>query len=349
MIDIILNNLIPFIVILTILVFVHELGHYLIARKNGVKVEVFSIGFGKELFGFTDKNETRWKFSLIPLGGYVKMHGDLDEASTKKNDSSEIVADQSFHEKTIYQRSMILVAGPVANFIFSFVLLIFINIYYGISIDKPQISYVEKDMPAYNSGLKEGDLILEIDGNKIEKFSQIKRLIKNKNNQSIKLLFSRDGKVSEVKVNVINNIIGIRGKIENKKLNFIESFNKSLLQIFNFTKLTLVGVYEIITGNRGTDELGGPIRIAELSGDFWSEGLHSTLWFMMIISLNLGLINLFPIPMLDGGHLLLNFIEFINGEPLKRKYLEIAHTFGFFILISLMIFATYNDILRFFK
>jgi len=349
MIDIILNNLVPFIVILTILVFVHELGHYLIARKNGVKVEVFSIGFGKELFGFTDKNETRWKFSLIPLGGYVKMHGDLDEASTKKNDSSEIVADQSFHEKTIYQRSMILVAGPVANFIFSFVLLIFINIYYGISIDKPQISYVEKDMPAYNSGLKEGDLILEIDGNKIEKFSQIKRLIKNKNNQSIKLLFSRDGKVSEVKVNVINNIIGIRGKIENKKLNFIESFNKSLFQIFNFTKLTLVGVYEIITGNRGTDELGGPIRIAELSGDFWSEGLHSTLWFMMIISLNLGLINLFPIPMLDGGHLLLNFIEFINGEPLKRKYLEIAHTFGFFILISLMIFATYNDILRFFK
>ena len=218
---------------------------------------------------------------------------------------------------------MILVAGPAANFIFSFVLLIFINIFYGISIDKPEISYVEKDMPAFNAGLKEGDLILEIDGNKIEKFSQIKRLIKNKNNQSINLLFSRDGIVSEVKVNVINNIIGIRGKIENKKLNFIESFNESLLQIYNFTKLTLVGVYEIITGNRGTDELGGPIRIAELSGDFWSKGLHSTLWFMMIISLNLGLINLFPIPMLDGGHLLLNFIEFINGGPLKKNTLKL--------------------------
>ena len=204
---------------------------YLIARKNGVKVEVFSIGFGKELFGFTDKNETRWKFSLIPLGGYVKMHGDLDEASTKQDDSSKIIPGQSFHEKTIYQRSMILVAGPAANFIFSFVLLIFINIFYGTSIDKPEISYVEKDMPAYNSGLKEGDLIIEIDGNKIEKFSQIKKFIENKNNQSINLLFSRDGKVSEVRVNVINNIIGIRGKIENKKLNFIESFNESLLQI----------------------------------------------------------------------------------------------------------------------
>ena len=349
MIDIILNNLIPFIIILTILVFIHELGHYLIARKNGVKVEVFSIGFGKELFGFTDKNQTRWKFSLIPLGGYVKMHGDLDEASTKKNESSEIIAEQSFHEKTVYQRSMILVAGPAANFIFSFILLIFINIFYGISIDRPVISYVEKDKPAYNSGLKKDDLILEIDGNKIEKFSQIKKLIKAKNNNSINLLFSRDGKVSEVKVNVVNNIIGIRGKVENKKLNFVESFKESSIQIYNFTKLTLVGVYEIITGSRGTDELGGPIRIAELSGDFWSQGLHSTLWFMMIISLNLGLINLFPIPMLDGGHLLLNFIEFLNGGPLKRKYLEIAHTFGFFILISLMIFATYNDILRFFK
>ena len=227
--------------------------------------------------------------------------------------------------------------------------LILYNIFYGISIDKPEISYVEKDMPAYNSGLKEGDLIIEIDGNKIEKFSQIKRLIENKNNQSINLLFSRDGKVSEANVKVINNIIGIRGKIENKKLNLLDSFNESLLQIYNFTKLTLVGVYEIITGNRGADELGGPIRIAELSGDFWSKGLHSTLWFMMIISLNLGLINLFPIPMLDGGHLLLNFIEFINGGPLKRKYLEISHTFGFLILVSLMIFATYNDILRFFK
>ena len=116
-----------------------------------------------------------------------------------------------------------------------------------------------------------------------------------------------------------------------------------------FTQATLVGVYEILTGSRGTDELGGPIRIAELSADFWSKGLHSTLWFMMIISLNLGLINLFPIPMLDGGHLLLNFVEFINGAPLKRKYLELAHTFGFVVLISLMVFATYNDIARFFE
>ena len=204
-------------------------------------------------------------------------------------------------------------------------------------------------MSAFNSGLKEGDLILEIDGNKIDKFSQIKKFINAKNNESVNILFSRDGKVSEVKVNVINNLIGIKGKIENKKLNFAESFKESFVQIYNFTKLTLVGVYEMITGNRGTDELGGPIRIAELSGDFWSKGLHSTLWFMMIISLNLGLINLFPIPMLDGGHLLLNFIEFINGGPLKKKYLEVAHTLGFFILISLMIFATYNDILRFFK
>ncbi len=349
MIEILFNNILPFLIILTILVFVHELGHYVVARKNGVKVEVFSIGFGKELFGFTDKNRTRWKFSLIPLGGYVKMHGDFDEASTKKDESSDIIPEQSFHDKTISQRSMILFAGPAANFIFSFFLLIFININFGISIDKPIISYVEENKPAYTAGLKSGDIILEIDGNKIEKFSEIKRFIKMKNNNSINLSYIRNGKVYDVDVKVVDNLIGVRGTIENKKLNVIDSFKESFFQLFFFTKATLVGVYEIITGTRGTDELGGPIRIAELSGDFWSKGLHSTLWFMMIISLNLGLINLFPIPMLDGGHLLLNLIEFINGKPLKKKYLEIAHTFGFFVLISLMIFVTYNDILRSFK
>ena len=131
-------------------------------------------------------------------------------------------------------------------------------------------------------------------------------------------------------------------------MTFTDSIIKSSEQLISFLKLTIVGVYEIITGTRGTDELGGPIRIAELSGDFWQKGIESTLWFMMIISLNLGLINLFPIPMLDGGHLLLNLVEFVNGKPLSQKYLELAHTFGFFILISLMIFATYNDISRFF-
>ncbi len=349
MIDILINNILPFMVILTILVFVHELGHYIAAKKNGVKVEVFSVGFGKELIGYTDKYDTRWKFSLIPLGGYVKMHGDLDEASTKKKDMKDINVNESFHEKSISQRSIILFAGPAANFIFSFILLVFINIFFGISTDKPIISYVEVDKPAYASGLKTGDIILEIDDNKIEKFSEIKKFISKKNNQSISLIFSRDGKVNQVNVDVIDNIIGIRGTIENKRLNVIESCRESILQLAYFTKATLVGVFEIISGSRGTDELGGPIRIAELSGDFWSKGLHSTLWFMMIISLNLGLINLFPIPMLDGGHLLLNFFEFINKGPLKRKYLELAHTFGFVVLISLMVFATYNDIARFFE
>ncbi len=349
MIDIILNNILPFIFILTILVFVHELGHYLIAIKNGVKVEVFSIGFGKELFGFTDKSGTRWKFSLVPLGGYVKMHGDLDEASSKKNDSSQINPEESFHEKSITQRSMILFAGPAANFIFSFVILVFINIYYGISLDKPVISEVEVGNSADQSGLRAGDTIVEIDGNKIAKFSELKKFIEKKNNNSVIITFSRNNKINEVSVKVIEKKIGIRGTIENKKLKLFESISESSLQLIYFTKVTLIGVFEIITGNRGTEDLGGPIRIAELSGDFWSKGLQSTLWFMMIISLNLGLINLFPIPMLDGGHLLLNFFEFINRGPLNKKYLEIAHTFGFFILISLMIFATYNDILRFFK
>ena len=349
MIEIFINNVLPFVIILTILVFVHELGHYLAAVKNGVEVEVFSIGFGKELFGYTDKSGTRWKFSLIPLGGYVKMHGDLDESSSKKSDDKNVNKERSFHEKSIGQRSFILFAGPAANFLFSYVILVFINIFFGLPLNKPIISHVEKNQPAQASGLLPNDIILEVDGNKIKKFSELKKFIEVKDNSSVNIIFSREGKVRDVNVNVVDKKIGIRGTIENKKLGFFGSCRESISQLFYFAKVTLVGVYEIITGSRSTDELGGPIRIAELSGDFWSKGIYSTLWFMMIISLNLGLINLFPIPMLDGGHLLLNFIEFVNRGPLNKKYLEFAHTFGFIVLISLMIFATYNDISRFFE
>ena len=347
MFEILINNIIPFVVILTVLVFVHELGHYSIARYNGVKVEVFSIGFGKELFGFTDNSGTRWKFSLVPLGGYVKMHGDLDEASSKKN-TKNINPDESFHEKTLNQRSWILFAGPAANFIFSFIVLIFINTYFGYSENIPRISFVDKEKSAFKVGLREGDTIIEVNKQKINNFSDLQKVISSNNNRLIEINFIRGDKVKSVSVKVEKNIIGIRGTLVKKKLSFISSITKSSEQIVNFLKLTITGVYEIITGTRGADELGGPIRIAELSGDFWQKGIESTLWFMMIISLNLGLINLFPIPMLDGGHLLLNLVEFVNGKPLNQKYLELAHTFGFFILISLMIFATYNDISRFF-
>ena len=277
------------------------------------------------------------------------MHGDLDEASTKKDQKKNIVKEKSFHEKSILQRSFILFAGPFANFLFSYILLIFINIFFGVSIDKPIISQVEPNQPAFESGLAPNDIILEVDGNKVEKFSELKKFIEIKNNDSVNIVFSRNGKIKDVNVKVVEKKIGIRGTIENKKLNIFTSCKESMFQLIYFAKATLIGVYEIITGSRGTDELGGPIRIAELSADFWQQGLHSTLWFMMIISLNLGLINLFPIPMLDGGHLLLNFVEFLNRGPLNTKYLEIAHTFGFIILISLMIFATYNDIARFFE
>ena len=347
MIEVIVNNILPFIVILTILVFVHELGHYSIARLNGVKVEVFSIGFGKELFGFNDKSGTRWKFSLVPLGGYVKMHGDEDEASTKKQ-TKNIDPNQSFHEKTLNQRSWILIAGPAANFLFSFLLLIFINNHYGFTENTTQISYIDESKSAYQAGLRKDDIIIEINNTKITNFGDLQRIISSNNSTNLEISFLRNNNVLTKSVKVVDNIIGIRGTTTTKKLNLIDSSNVAFFQIVNFTKMTLIGVFEIITGSRGAEDLGGPIRIAELSGDFWEKGIQSTLWFMMIISLNLGLINLFPIPMLDGGHLLLNFVEFINGKPLKQKYLELAHTFGFFILISLMLFATYNDISRFF-
>ncbi|PPR43361.1 MAG: Metalloprotease MmpA [Alphaproteobacteria bacterium MarineAlpha8_Bin1] len=343
-----INNILPFLVILTVLVFVHELGHYLIARLNGVKVEVFSIGFGKELFGFDDNLGTRWKFSLIPLGGYVKMHGDLDAASTKISDDDSINPKESFYNKSVSQRSWILFAGPAANFIFSFLILVFINIFYGFSENKPVISEIEPNKPAYLAGLKVGDLILEVNKSKVNDLISLKNIISKNNNKQVEIILSRNDKIQIFNVLVEDNRIGIKGTVEVKKLNFIDSVYKSSYQIYYFIKITLIGIYEIFSGTRGTDDLGGPIRIAELSADFWSQGIQSTLWFMMIISLNLGLINLFPIPMLDGGHLVLNLIEFVKGSPLNKKSLEIVHSIGFAILVSLMIFATYNDISRFF-
>jgi regulator of sigma E protease len=346
MLDVIFNSIIPFVIILTILVFVHELGHYLAAIKNNVKVEVFSIGFGKELFGFTDNSGTRWKFSLLPLGGYVKMHGDADEASAKKSEEN-IDPKKSFHNKSIRQRSIILFAGPAANFIFSIILLVFINCFYGFTSTTPIISEIEKNMPADLSGLKVGDTILKINEKKIFDFSQLRSMIYS--NKNIKVTFSRNDKIMVTNIKTLGGKIGIKGTLETRKLNIVSSCITSVQQFYNFIKMTLIGIYEMITGQRGAEDLGGPIRIAELSGDFWSKGIQSTLWFMMIISLNLGLINLFPIPMLDGGHLLLNLIEFVKGSPLNKKSLELLHMVGLVLLLSLMVFATYNDVLRIMK
>ena len=346
-----LNTIFPFLVILTILVFVHELGHYLLAIYNGVKVEVFSIGFGKELFGFDDKKGTRWKFSLIPLGGYVKMHGDADEASSQQvegNEKLKIDEDLSFHTKSVGARSAILFAGPLANFLFSFILLVFINSWFGYSINKPIISELIPNKPAEISGLEVGDTILIVNNSKIETFEDIKENIKDLNGEVIEFVVDRNDKQLNFKVKVENGLVGIRGSESfKKKLSFTQSIIKSYEQIFYFTKATLVGIYEIFKGDRSSDELGGPIRIAELSSDFWEKGVYSTLWFMVLISLNLGLINLFPIPLLDGGHLLFNAIEVIKGSPVDKKFMHLFNSFGFFVLISLMLFATYNDISRF--
>jgi|TARA_B100000287_G_scaffold99074_1_gene91126 regulator of sigma E protease len=346
MFDIILNSVIPFLIILTILVFVHELGHYLAAIFNGVKVDVFSIGFGKELFGFTDNSGTRWKFSLLPLGGYVKMHGDEDPSSSKKNESIDD-DERSFHNKSIAQRSVILFSGPAANFLFSIFLLIFINCFYGYNSTKPIISDIELNSPAEKANLQVNDTILKINEVEILDFNSLQGVISK--NKPLNITFSRNDKIQEVLIIPENGKIGIRGTVITQKLSIFDSCIVSIKQFYNFIKMTLIGIYEMIAGKRGADDLGGPIRIAELSGDFWSKGVQSTLWFMMIISLNLGLINLFPIPMLDGGHLLLNFIEFVKGSPLNKKSLEMIHMLGLILLLSLMIFATYNDVIRIIK
>jgi len=227
--------------------------------------------------------------------------------------------------------------------------LVFLNIFYGYSENKPIISQLEKGQSAEVSGLKVGDIILEVNNTTITDLISLKDIISKNNNKNVLVTYSRNDLIYSIDVLVENKRIGIRGTIEKRKLNFFNSCLISGKQIFYFVKITLIGIYEMITGSRGAEDLGGPIRIAQLAGEFWSQGIQQTLWFMMIISLNLGLINLFPVPMLDGGHLMLNFIEFLKGEPLNNKVLEVIHTIGFAILISLILFTFYNDSARYFQ
>ena len=276
------------------------------------------------------------------------MHGDADEASTKLQ-KNNVNQNFSFYHKTLLQRSLILFAGPAANFFFSFFVLIFIYIFYGYMDNKPLISEIEKGGEAEIAGLKVGDLIVEANEKLVPDLISLREIITKHDHSEIKLTINRNNKLSDFVVGIKNNKIGIKGTVENKKLSFLNSCSKSIEQIYYFIKITLFGIFEMFTGSRGTEDLGGPIRIAELAAEFWSKGLQDTLWLMMIISLNLGLINLFPIPMLDGGHLMFNLFEFLNGKPLNEKVLEIFHTIGFVLLLSLMFYATYNDISRFFE
>jgi regulator of sigma E protease len=350
-----------FLVVLTVLVFVHELGHYLIARRNGVRVEVFSIGFGPELFGWNDRAGTRWKISALPLGGYVKMFGDSDGSSVlPAADVAEMTEAErkvSFFYKPLGQRAAIVGAGPLANFAFAIVVMSVLFATYGQPYMPPEIGKILPGSAAERAGMKVGDVVTSIDGNPIARFDDIRRLVELDPGAPMAIVVSRDG--GPVSLSVTPSAVddgngrqigqlGVHGGTTVKYIRrspagaVFHAFSET----WNLSTSTLGAMWQMVTRKRSADELGGPLRIAQLSGQVAQIGAGALLSFMAMLSVNLGLINLFPVPVLDGGHLLFYAAEAIRGKPLGQKAHEYGFRIGMALVLTLMVFATWNDLVH---
>jgi regulator of sigma E protease len=356
MIATIFQYLIPFLLVLSVVVFVHEFGHYYIARRNGVRIEVFSIGFGPELFGRNDRHGTRWKFCAIPLGGYVKMLGDADAASATIDPRHARDAD-SFPAKSVWQRMAIVVAGPMANFVFAIVALAILFATAGRPFTPAEVGTVQPDSPAAIAGLAVGDRITAVDGTPVASFEELQALVRDNAGQPLQFMLVRDGETTEVTVTPAASeiedrfgnrhqvgLIGVsRAGVEYRRSNPFLAVFEATAETGRMIGGTLQALGQMIVGSRGTQELGGPLRIAQMSGQIAQDGCVPALWFTAVLSINLGLINLFPIPMLDGGHLAMYGIEAARGRPLNERSQEIAFRIGLAMVLSLMVFATWND------
>jgi regulator of sigma E protease len=358
-----LSYIVPFLVVLTVLVFVHELGHYLVARMNGVRIEVFSIGFGPELFGWFDRAGTRWKLSAIPLGGYVKMFGDADPMSMPGERVPAMTAAErevSFHHKSLMQRTAVVAAGPLANFVFSLVVLSLLFATVGQPFTPADVGQVQPGSAAEAAGIKAGDVIAAIDGENIARFEDVQREVRLNTGTAMHMVLRRDG--APIAITVTPRVtkltdrfgnehkLGLLG-IERSGVNYVRRDPASALwqasvETSNLVTGTLQAVWQMAIGMRNTDELGGPVRIAQMSSEVWQGGVVALLWFMAVLSVNLGLINLFPIPVLDGGHLLFYAAEAIRGRPLGHRAQEYGFRVGLALVLTLMVFATWNDLVH---
>ena len=362
-----LNSILPFIVLILVVVFIHEYGHYYYAKKYGVMVTDFSIGFGKELFGWNDKLGTRWKICWIPLGGYVKFFGDRNVFS--QSDQEELIKKYSEEErkklfilKPLYQRSLIVAAGPIANFILAVVIFLFIYMFIGKDFTPAVINEVQKDSPAEVAGLMKNDVILEIDGTEVKSILDVSKLITMSTSDFIDFKVSRYDQdiLLKVKPNIVETednlgnkinkrMIGImlgpyNNKINHVKLGPAKALYYSLNEVYFVSISSLKYLGSILTGSGDSSQLGGPIRIAKITGQVAEFGIVPFLSIMAYISISLGLINLFPIPLLDGGHLMFYGFEKILGRPLSQKTQEGFFRIGMFLLLFIMFFATYNDL-----
>jgi len=362
-----LTYIIPFIVLILVVVFIHEYGHYYFAKKYGVGVTDFSIGFGKEIFGWNDKSGTRWKICWIPLGGYVKFFGDRNVFS--QADQEKIIKkynkedrDKLFVLKPLYQRVLIVFGGPLANFLLALVIFFSIYTFVGKDFTPAVINEVQKDSPAMEGGLKENDIILEIDGNTVKSIMDVSKYITmstadiidfkvKRSYEEIILKIKPDMVLSEDNLgNKINKrMVGIKLGAYNNEINHVklgpaQAIYHAAGEVYYVSISSLKYIGGMIVGKADTSQLGGPIRIAKISGQVAEFGILALISMMAYISISLGLVNLFPIPLLDGGHLMFYGFEKILGRPLSQKTQEGFFRIGMFLLISLMFFTTFNDL-----
>lgn len=357
-VDWLLHNFLPFIVLITVLVFVHEWGHFWVARRSGVRVTQFAIGFGPELFGWTDRQHTRWRFCLIPLGGYIKMLGDGDVSSTTQVEVDASEKHLTLDSKPPLQRIAVAAAGPLANFLFAWVVLVGLMYLKGAPVLEPVLGGVQEGSVAAKHDLRAGDRLTHIGDQEIKTFQDMRNAMSQYIGKDMPLTLQRDGKTETKTVQLYTINPTTHEQTPQKKLgvmspqptyikhSFFSSIPLALTTIGDLCMDMLRGIGMMISGGRSA-EMGGLLTIGDMAAQSVQNGLTSISWFLVVLSVNLGLLNLFPIPVLDGGHILLNTLELIRKKPLNEKAQGIIFKMGFVLLVSIMVYANWSDLTRY--
>ncbi len=361
-----LSYVIPFLAVLTIIVFVHEMGHYLVARWNGIAIQTFSIGFGPELFGFYDKRGTRWRLSAIPLGGYVRFVGDMNASSLPDEDfiakAGPDLAPQLFVNKNVWRRIAVVAAGPIANIIFTFLILYALLLGYGRYTLPPVIDGVTPESVAAQAGLAAGDRVISVDGYEVRGFEDFQRLVATAPERTVTIVIDRGGQNETIqlvpkaeqttdrfgnshrigRIGVIKDVQ--QSDVQLYKPNPVEAVSMTFEEIRFIMDRTVAFLGDFFVGRGDVEQLGGPVKVAKVSGEVATLGIVALINLMALLSLNIGVFNLLPIPMLDGGHLVYYGIEAIRGRPLSQRVQEIGFRFGLALVFTLMAFTLVNDI-----
>ena len=355
----------PFLVALTIIVFIHELGHFVVARWCGVDIEAFSIGFGREIFGWNDRHGTRWKVAWLPLGGYVRFRGDANAASLPDAEALERAKHEpgNFHSKPVWQRALVVAAGPVANFILAIAIFAGAFMIIGKPVIEPRVDQVLAGSAAEQAGIKTGDKIISVDGATIGDFSDLQQAVMTRAGEPLPVVIDRAGEKINLTVTpqlheepdsfggkIRIGLLGVKrdpmGPINYERLSPVQAVEAGVQRTWFIVDSTFRYIGKLFTGRESPDQLGGPIAMAKAAGDAASVGFSQFVAVIAFLSVSIGLLNLFPIPMLDGGHLVYYAVEAVRGRPLGEAAQEWGFRIGFSLVIMLMLVGTWNDLVR---